>query len=113
MNKGKVATFTNHLFLSGYSDYFTLMMLKMYRIAGNIDGDLNLAVWRSGKRPSNLNPSNFVCAHIICTLGRPPATFKSANIFVWAAQDQTTKFKDRQYFRLYGILYCIIPKVRL
>ena len=33
----------------------------------------------------------------------PTAKFKSANIFVWAAQDQTAKFKDRQYFRLYGI----------
>ena len=31
------------------------------------------------------------------------AKFKSANIFILAARDQTTKFKDRQYFRLYGI----------
>ena len=30
------------------------------------------------------------------------AKFKSANIFISAAQDQTAKFKDRQYFRLYG-----------
>ena len=30
------------------------------------------------------------------------AKFKSANIFISAARDQTTKFKDRQYFRLYG-----------
>ena len=30
------------------------------------------------------------------------AKFKSTNIFVSAAQDQTVKFKDRQYFRLYG-----------
>ena len=28
--------------------------------------------------------------------------FKSANIFISAAQDQTAKFKDRQYFQLYG-----------
>ena len=44
-----------------------------YRTAGNIGGELNLAVWRLGKRPSNLNPSNLsaiyacACAHIICT----------------------------------------------
>ena len=31
------------------------------------------------------------------------AKFKSANIFISGAQDQTAKFKDRQYFRLYGI----------
>ena len=31
------------------------------------------------------------------------AKFKSANIFISAARDQTAKFKDRQYFRLYGI----------
>ena len=33
------------------------------------------------------------------------AKFKSANIIIWAAQDQTAKFKGRQYFRLYGIQY--------
>ena len=32
------------------------------------------------------------------------AKFKSANIFISAARDQTAKFKDRQYFRLYGIV---------
>ena len=31
--------------------------------------------------------------------------FKSANIFISAARDQTAKFKDRQYFRLYGISF--------
>ena len=30
------------------------------------------------------------------------AKFKSANIFILAARDQTAKFRDRQYFRLYG-----------
>ena len=40
------------------------------------------------------------------------AKFKSANIFISAAWDQTAKFKDCQYFRLYGISiilvhYCI------
>ena len=34
---------------------------------------------------------------------RTTAKFKSANIFILAARDQTAKFKDRQYFRLYGI----------
>ena len=33
-------------------------VMVQYRIAGNIGGQLNLAVWRLGKRPSNLNPSN-------------------------------------------------------
>ena len=28
--------------------------------------------------------------------------FKSVNIFISATRDQTAKFKDRQYFRLYG-----------
>ena len=32
------------------------------------------------------------------------AKFKSANIFISAARDQTAKFKDRQYFWLYGIV---------
>ena len=31
------------------------------------------------------------------------AKFKSANIFISAARDQTAKFKDHQYFRLYGM----------
>ena len=70
-----------------------------YRIAGNIGSDLNLVVWWSGKRPPNLNQSNFTCAYITCALGGPTAKFKSAN-----TQDQTAKFKDRQYFRLYGTL---------
>ena len=49
-----------------------------YHTAGNIGGQLNLAVWRLEKRQSNLNPSNlsaiyatyvlfYACAHIICT----------------------------------------------
>ena len=29
-----------------------------------IGGDLNLAVWRSGKRPPNLNPSNLNAIHV-------------------------------------------------
>ena len=33
------------------------------------------------------------------------AKFKSANIFISAAWDQTAKFKNRQYFRLYGIYW--------
>ena len=72
-----------------------------YRTAGNIGGELNLAVWRLGKRPSNLNPSTLsaiymcACAHIICTelppnlnppiflfrpLGTKPPNLKIANI---------------------------------
>ena len=30
--------------------------------------------------------------------------YKSANIFISAALDQTAKFKDHQYFGLYGML---------
>ena len=33
-------------------------VMVQYRIGGNIGGQLNLAVWRLGKRLSNLNPSN-------------------------------------------------------
>ena len=79
-----------------------LCVLKLvYRTAGNIGGEINLAVWRLGKRPSNLNPSNLsaiyacTCAHIICTellpnlnppiflfrpLGTKPPNLKIANI---------------------------------
>ena len=38
------------------------------------------------------------------SLKRATAKFKSANIFISAAWDQTAKFNDRQYFRLYGML---------
>ena len=77
-----------------------------YRTAGNIGSQLNLAVLRFGKRPSNLNPSNFdlrVRVRAYYMYGTT-AKFKSANIFISAARDQTAKFKDRQCFRLYGIL---------
>ena len=75
------------------------MHMYVYRIAGNIGGDLNLVVWEA---TAKFKSSNFAYAHIICVLGGPTAKFKSTNIFVWAAQDQTAKFKDRQYFWLYG-----------
>ena len=87
----------------------------IYRTAGNIGGELNLAVWRLAKRPSNLNPSNLSAIYVYTyyfTRARArarilyygtTAKFKSANIFISAARDQTAKFKDRQYFRLYGI----------
>ena len=75
--------------------------MRRYRTAGNIGGELNLAVWRLGKWPSNLNPSNLsaiyacACEHIICTellpnlnlpiflfrpLGTKPPNLKIANI---------------------------------
>ena len=86
-----------------------------YRTAGNIGGQLNLAVWRLAKRPSNLNPSNLSAIYIYPYYLRVRvrayyiygtiAKFKSANIFISAARDQTAKFKYRQYFRLYGIWY--------
>jgi len=41
-----------------------------------------------------------VCAYYIYGT---TAKSKSANIFISAARDQTAKFKDRQYFQLYGI----------
>ena len=46
----------------------------------------------------------YVCTHIICSVGGSTAKFKSANIIIWAAQDQNAKFNDRQYFWLYGRL---------
>ena len=44
------------------------MVIIIYRTAGNIGGQLNLAVWQLWKRPSNLS-AIYVCActHIICT----------------------------------------------
>ena len=45
-----------------------------------------------------------MCAHKYYMYGTT-AKFKSANIFISAARDQTTKFKDRQYFWLYGNLW--------
>ena len=86
-----------------------LQSIRSYHTAGNIGGQLNLALWRLGKRPSNLNPSNLsviyatyvlfypcACAHIICTelppnlnlpiflfrpLGTKPPNLKIANIY--------------------------------
>ena len=55
------------------SDSKRVIFFPVYRTAGSIGGQLNLAVWRLGKRPSKLNPSNLsaiyacACAHIICT----------------------------------------------
>ena len=37
------------------------------------------------------------------TLRSATAKLKSANVFISAAWDQTTKFNDRQYFQLYGM----------
>ena len=67
-----------HPFSSYVSIYEPVRII--YRTAENIGGQLNLAVWRLGKRPSNLNPSILsaiyatyilfyacACAHIICT----------------------------------------------
>ena len=36
----------------------------------------------------------------------PPPNSNSANIFLWLVWDQTIKFKDRQYYRLYGSFHC-------
>ena len=47
----------------------------------------------------------FTCARVRILYVRNYAKFKSANIFISAARDQTTKFKDRQYFRLYGMQF--------
>ena len=38
-----------------YTTQTSKSVISGYRTAGNIGGDLNLAVWRSGKRPPNLN----------------------------------------------------------
>ena len=76
--------------------------------------------WRSikfgglavGEATVKFNPSNLSAIYVytyyftrararILYVGTT-AKFKSANIFISAARDQTAKFKDRQYFRLYG-----------
>ena len=44
----------------------------------------------------------YACAHIICT-ELPPNLNPPKFFFFLAARDQTAKFKDRQYFRLYGM----------
>ena len=77
-----------------------------YCTAGNIGGQLNLAVWRLEKRLSNLNPSNLSAIYAnkgTRNMYATTAKFKSANFFISAARDQTAKFKDRQYFQLYGM----------
>ena len=98
--------------LADLSGYTVTANSQTYRTAGNIGGQLNLAVWQLGERPSNLNPSNLSAITYIRIILRvrvhayymygTTAKFKSANIFISAARDQTAKFKDRQYFRLYG-----------
>ena len=42
-----------------------------------------------------------MCVHAYYMYGTT-AKFKSANIYISAAWDQTAKFKDCQYLRLYG-----------
>ena len=48
------------------------LFFNIYRMAGNIGGELNLAVWWLGKRPSNINPSNLNAIyankdmHVLC-----------------------------------------------
>ena len=56
---------TVHLMYSFFQTHHIVLILHVlrlcfiiYRTAGNIGGQLNLAFWRSGKRSSNLNPSN-------------------------------------------------------
>ena len=62
------------------------------------------AVRRFALRPPNYNPSVFpYWLYIRLTIRTRPPNLNPANIFVSAALDQTAKFKDRQYFRLYGI----------
>ena len=56
-----------------------------YCIAGKFGGDLNLY------------------AYTCTTIPYRTAKFTSANISISAALDQTTTFKDRQYFWLYSI----------
>ena len=91
-----------------------------YRTAGNIGSQSNLAVWRLGKRLSNLNPSNLsaiyatyvlfyacVCTHIIYTelppnlnlpiflfrpLGTKPPNLKIANISGYMVCDWLVAF---------------------
>ena len=45
----------------------------------------------------------YMYIHVHMTIPYRTVKFNSANIFISATLGQTTKFKDRQYFRLYGI----------
>ena len=74
----------------------------IYRTAGNIGGQLNLAV---GEATVKFKSVKFKCDLRVRAyyMYGTTAKFKSANIFISAARDQTAKFKDHQYFRLYGI----------
>ena len=52
---------------------YTIQIKHVYRMARNIGGELNSAVWRLGKRLSNLNLSNLNAIyankdmHVLCT----------------------------------------------
>ena len=83
-----------------YSYRLSQCCVCAYHMAGNIGGELNLGVWRLGKRLSILNPSNLNVIyvnkdmHMLCT-----------------AWDQTAKFKDRQCFRPYGMSLIILYNI--
>ena len=50
-----------------FYDYtlFSLFAWVLYRITGNIDGELNLADWRFSKETAKLNPSIFLKSTIV------------------------------------------------
>ena len=55
-------------------------------------------------KSANVSVLNLYAYISICvTIPYVTAKFKSANIFISVALDQTAKFKDRQYFQLYGV----------
>ena len=75
----------------------------VYRTSGKFGGDLNLAVCATTAKLKSANISVLTLyAYIRKTIPYLSAKFKFANTFISAALDQTAKFKDHQYFRLYG-----------
>ena len=74
-----------------------------YRTAGNIGGQLNLAVGEATVKSKSVKSKCDLRVRVRAYyMYGTTAKFKSANIFISAARDQTAKFKDHQYFRLYG-----------
>ena len=76
------------------------LVIGLYRIAGKFGGELNLATTAKLKIRQYFR---IECMRVYSmTIPYRTAKFKSTNVFISAALDHTAKFKDRQYFRLYG-----------
>ena len=70
----------------------------IYRVAGNIGRELNLAVRWSKLYSTNI----FACVMVPLPWLGPPPNLNFANISIFPVWSRTTKLNDRQYFWLYG-----------